>query len=230
VIYKQLYWPDTNVLLTRFLSPDGVGEIEDFMPVGRAARVAGCEEQMSPGQGGAGQRDLRGELRARLPTTPGRAARVDREERRGLEGAGLKLALSSHVSLHATERGASARFVLKPRGSRRPSCCTPWPRVRGAAQRGTGNELFEEAVRFWRQWLSKCTYRGRWREIVYRSALVLKVLTYDPTGAIVRRAHLQLPEEVAEVRKLGLPVHLAADAGALAAPSPLEPMPQSRRS
>src|SRR5262245_10553849 len=34
VTFKQLYWPDTNVLVTRFLSPDGVGEIEDFMPIG----------------------------------------------------------------------------------------------------------------------------------------------------------------------------------------------------
>src|SRR5262245_35132744 len=34
VTYKQLYWPDTNVLVTRFLSPDGVSEIEDFMPLG----------------------------------------------------------------------------------------------------------------------------------------------------------------------------------------------------
>src|SRR5919202_2866099 len=32
---KQLYFPDTNVLITRFLSPDGVGEITDFMPLGR---------------------------------------------------------------------------------------------------------------------------------------------------------------------------------------------------
>src|SRR4030095_3551657 len=33
VRYKQFYWPDTNVLITRFLHPDGIGEIEDYMPV-----------------------------------------------------------------------------------------------------------------------------------------------------------------------------------------------------
>src|SRR5215217_3162729 len=31
---KQLYWPDTNVLVTRFFTPDGVGEVTDYMPIG----------------------------------------------------------------------------------------------------------------------------------------------------------------------------------------------------
>ena len=34
VTHKQLYWPDTNVLVTRFLSPGSVGQITDYMPVG----------------------------------------------------------------------------------------------------------------------------------------------------------------------------------------------------
>ena len=38
VTNKQFYWPDTNVLVTRFLSRDGVGQITDFMPVGLPAR------------------------------------------------------------------------------------------------------------------------------------------------------------------------------------------------
>jgi len=46
-------------------------------------------------------------------------------------------------------------------------------------------ELFETSVQFWRKWLSTCTYRGRWREQVYRSALALKLLTFEPTGAII---------------------------------------------
>ena len=45
--------------------------------------------------------------------------------------------------------------------------------------------LFEETVAFWRTWLAGCTYRGRWRETVRRSALCLKLLTYAPTGAII---------------------------------------------
>src|SRR5262249_18443791 len=37
VRYKQFYWPDTNILIPRFLRPDGIGEVEDYMPVGGSA-------------------------------------------------------------------------------------------------------------------------------------------------------------------------------------------------
>jgi GH15 family glucan-1,4-alpha-glucosidase len=40
VRHKQFYWPDTNVLVTRFLHPDGIGEVEDYMPVGGASGAA----------------------------------------------------------------------------------------------------------------------------------------------------------------------------------------------
>src|SRR6185437_16089324 len=45
--------------------------------------------------------------------------------------------------------------------------------------------LLKETLAFWRSWLSRCKYEGRWRENVLRSALVLKLLTHQPTGAIV---------------------------------------------
>jgi GH15 family glucan-1,4-alpha-glucosidase len=55
-------------------------------------------------------------------------------------------------------------------------------------------------VNYWRQWLSKCTYKGRWREMVHRSALALKLMTFEPTGAIVAAPTTSLPESPGGVR------------------------------
>jgi GH15 family glucan-1,4-alpha-glucosidase len=58
------------------------------------------------------------------------------------------------------------------------------------------DEIFKQTVAYWRRWLSKCTYTGRWREVVHRSALALKLLTFEPTGAIVAAPTMGLPEGV----------------------------------
>ena len=57
-------------------------------------------------------------------------------------------------------------------------------------------ELFGQTVRFWRSWLARCTYIGRWREMVNRSAITLKLMTYAPTGGLVAAPTMALPEQV----------------------------------
>src|SRR4029077_19228098 len=58
------------------------------------------------------------------------------------------------------------------------------------------SEPFQRTVKFWQDWLSTCTYRGRWRERVERSALALKLLTFEPTGAVVASITTSLPEVI----------------------------------
>jgi GH15 family glucan-1,4-alpha-glucosidase len=201
VATKQLYWPDTNVLVTRFLSPDGVAEIDDFMPAG----ITGAPEWHD--QIVRRVKVVRGAVPLEVTCEPAfdyaRAAPEVEVTRTGavFRGPGLALAVASEVPLQATARGASARFTLRE-GEKATFV------LRRAGAEGCGrapteeeaNELFEGTVRFWRRWLSRCTYRGRWREIVNRSALALKLLTFEPTGAIVAAPTCSLPEAVGGVR------------------------------
>jgi GH15 family glucan-1,4-alpha-glucosidase len=194
--YKQLYWPDTNVLTTRFLSADGVAELDDFMPVSSTAQ---WEDQIVRRLS-----CVRGSVDIHLRCEPGfDYARVVSETvvtKNGavFRGAATTLSLSSDIPLVATERGVEARFTLREgekttfvlRGMNAcASCHEP-------ATTEQANRAFEETIQFWRRWLSKCTYRGRWRETVHRSALLLKLLTFDPTGAIVAAPTCSLPETI----------------------------------
>jgi GH15 family glucan-1,4-alpha-glucosidase len=53
---------------------------------------------------------------------------------------------------------------------------------------------------YWREWSSRCTYQGEWRDAVVRSLITLKALTYVPTGGIVAAATTSLPEHIGGVR------------------------------
>jgi GH15 family glucan-1,4-alpha-glucosidase len=202
VVCKQLYWPDTNVLVTRFLSGGGVSEIQDFMPAGIADAPEWHDQvvrRVSVARGTI-EMTLRceplfdyGRVAPRVELTPTGAV---------FEGPGLTLALTMTHPLVATPRGVMARIVMKEGDT----CTAVLRRTQPGQGCGTAPSpaeaarLFEATVRFWRDWLSRGTYSGRWREIVNRSALVLKLLTYEPTGAIVAAPTCSLPEELGGVR------------------------------
>ncbi len=197
VTCKQLYWPDTNILVTRFLSADGAGEVIDFMPV----RSAGDGED----DGGLIRqvRVLRGSMRFRLECRPGFNYARDAHSTRiangtaYFSGAGLHFCLKSAVPLRHSGEGVSATFALNEGRSR---SFVFYESGEAGQRRGhrryeaDSDESFNRTVAFWRGWMSRSTYRGRWREMVNRSALVLKLLTYEPTGAIVAAPTCSLPE------------------------------------
>lgn len=99
-----------------------------------------------------------------------------------LEGDGPDVCADFKVS-----EGESAVFALDQAGEE----IVP----RGCA-RAEAEREFEATVRYWRRWLHQSRYRGRWREMVHRSALTLKLLTYAPTGAIVAAPTTSLPEQL----------------------------------
>ena len=69
-------------------------------------------------------------------------------------------------------------------------------------------EAFDRTIEYWRRWLGQSRYQGRWREMVHRSALTLKLLTYRPTGAIVAAPTTSLPGAARRRAQLGLPLHV----------------------
>jgi len=197
---QQMYLPDTNVLITRCLHPDGVVELIDFMPVQaeegpdetRRHRIVRCVN------------GVRGALPVRLecrPVLDYARVRPEVSLRDGgvlFRGAGMGLGLTGPAEFRIDEGGAVAEFTLRA-GDRKffvleqaqPSeaCCL-------AFSREEGEESFRETVEFWHRWLGHSAYRGRWREMVNRSALTLKLLTYAPTGAIVAAPTASLPEQI----------------------------------
>jgi GH15 family glucan-1,4-alpha-glucosidase len=193
---KQLYLPDTNVLITRFLTEGGVGEVQDFMTVSKA--------------GGEHRQCLvrrvvvvRGSMTFRLEVTPrfgyGRTAHQVEPHPGGVvfRSPSLSLALGTDLPLELRDGDAHARFTL---GEDQSAALTlecaeerAQPRARSPEEI---SQLFHDTVSYWRSWLSQSNYTGRWREMVHRSALTLKLLTYQPTGAIIAAPTTSLPEQL----------------------------------
>jgi GH15 family glucan-1,4-alpha-glucosidase len=100
----------------------------------------------------------------------------------------LSLGLTTKLPLKEDgQGGVNAEFILREDQSATflLEQIPPESRCVDLVEEAEAERLFENTVRYWRGWVSKCTYKGRWREVVHRSALVLKLLTYEPTGAIV---------------------------------------------
>jgi GH15 family glucan-1,4-alpha-glucosidase len=199
---KQVYWPDTNVLVTRFLCPDGVGEIQDFMPIMDRGADASANRVIRI------VRVARGEMEFRVTCQPAfdyaRASHTVETTEHGVifrsEHVALELASSvplrrSGTATHATFRlreGETAAFVLReaPEGDG----------THQAPSDAESQALFEKTVAYWRRWLSQCQYRGRWRDMVNRAALTLKLLTFEPTGALIAAPTCSLPERIGGAR------------------------------
>jgi len=198
VTHKQFYWPETNVLVTRFLSPEGVGEIIDYMPVGALAKDHGHHQVIRRVNA------VRGVLPFRMECYPAFNYARDKHTTQITSGGacfnseGLNLGLATGIPLKPDGTGVTAEFTLQEGQTasfilqdveRRAECGLGISEVEAF-------DLFQETVEYWRRWISKCTYKGRWREMVHRSALALKLMTFEPTGAIVAAPTCSLPEGI----------------------------------
>jgi GH15 family glucan-1,4-alpha-glucosidase len=197
---RQMYLPETNILLTRFLQHDGVGELTDFMPVesdeaGYRPRRHQIIRMLTV---------VRGNVTFRLECSPGfnfgrDAHEIDVRPKGVIFQSGdQSVGLVSPIPLDTREGVAFQEFTLQ-QGETLTFFLEYLETKNGTPLLSTpesGEEAFRNTSAFWQRWLSQCQYDGRWREVVHRSALTLKLLTYAPTGAIVAAPTTSLPENI----------------------------------
>jgi pentatricopeptide repeat protein len=203
-VSKQLYLPNTAMLVTRFMTPDGVGEVIDFMPVleGRPTdrhrlvrylRVARgtmqfvLDLQPSFDYGRAKHTMEVTEHGAVFRTQGGMELTVHTAGRRAPSEGGAPVervgdGLRATITMREGESGGGV--VLESMGGK--------PRALPAAEM---DRLADDTSAFWKGWLGRSTYTGRWREMVTRSAMTLKLMTYEPSGAPVAAPTFGLPEQ-----------------------------------
>jgi GH15 family glucan-1,4-alpha-glucosidase len=201
---KQMYLPGTAIVLTRFLSPDGIGEVVDFMPIagstatdrhrlvrlvhtvrGRMKWVIECQPRFDYGReapavqlnGGAGLSFQGKNLRINLSAAP-------------------EQGIAEDVQIDSDSGGLLASLVLSEGqiGGVVLESAPDGPPERISAAEIVG--LFNQTRDYWRDWIGQSSYRGRWREAVERSVMTLKLMTYAPSGGLVAAPTAGLPEQV----------------------------------
>jgi GH15 family glucan-1,4-alpha-glucosidase len=197
---RQLYLPETNILITRFLADDGVAELMDYMPIeedgeqpneivrtvsvirGNVAFKMLCQPRFNYA---AGQHTLQ------LSDRVGTFVPADRlcPPMCLYSTVPLREESPDLVSTFSLKSGESATFLLgSPRSKGQP-----------LEMELIGHRLLD-TIQFWRTWISQSNYKGRWREMVQRSALVLKLLISRKHGSLIAAPTFSLPEAIGGVR------------------------------
>ena len=201
---KQMYLSNSNILLTRFLSPDGVVEVCDFMPISLESgrdRVEPVHQLIRRAN------CVRGEVQFQMACDPrldyGRAKQqvklLSEKEALFIPDCGERsispIRLRSEVPLVIREGRVESEFVLSA-GQSALFILEGDEDAPHAIDPHRVSEEFKATLNFWQSWIAQSTYRGRWREIVDRSALVLKLLVSQRHGSIVAAPTFGLPEVI----------------------------------
>ncbi|MDR5817916.1 MULTISPECIES: glycoside hydrolase family 15 protein [unclassified Caballeronia] len=192
---KQMYLPETNVLLTRFMTGDGVCELLDLMPVAadapRADQAPNCVLRIV--------RLVFGRMTLDVTCAPrfdyARAGHEARAVERGVEfipaDGSPPVQLLANVPLSLDGARACATLELEEGDC----ACFAFGLPEGLADiEAEHDAVLAATIDYWKSWSARSTYRGRYREVVLRSALTLKMLSSEEFGAIVAAPTFGLPE------------------------------------
>lgn len=194
---QQRYLPDTNILLTRFLDEGVIVEVSDYMAMQHLGHRHNLVRRVKV---------IRGEASLRMVCAP----KFDYARCGHTVGAGEggvvfipdnrafpALRLRSSVPVRVVDGEAVAEF--KMRGLEKAYFILEEAGPEGESRSrnpGYVAEAFKETMNYWKSWAARSTYRGRWREMVNRSALTLKLMTSLPHGSIVAAPTFGLPESI----------------------------------
>ncbi|KAG2392989.1 hypothetical protein C9374_009566 [Naegleria lovaniensis] len=221
---QQHYWPDTNILITRFMSKSGIGELTDFMPFSDKKKFANLLIRKVT--------CVHGKMTFRLSCCP--AFNYARDTHQCKLEQDKKSALFSSPQLNVMLKcGGNVELKVIPVSSSSSSLYNTNPYIDSITgdvvesefsieedeevtfmvgseedlslitsedMNELSNDWMNETLDYWHNWLKKCTYKGRWRETVRRSALALKLLVFEKTGAILAAPSTSLPEGLGGVR------------------------------
>ena len=202
---KQLYFPDSAALVTRFMTEAGVGELVDFMPI--SSSTVATERHRIVRQ----LRCVRGQMTFAVDVAPrfdyGRESHEVHLTENGAVFEGHRTAMTLHIVREPDDERA-AQIAVDDQGDLHAEVTLVAGQVRGLVlETGTtgpvrqvrvaeADRLFDETVGFWKSWLAQSTYTGRWRETLNRSAITLKLMTYAPSGGLVAAPTAGLPEQI----------------------------------
>ncbi|MFE6977169.1 glycoside hydrolase family 15 protein [Streptomyces sp. NPDC057682] len=193
---RRTYLGHTLILESSWTTEEGTATVIDFMPTtGEAAQLVRIV------QGVAGRVVMQSLLRVRTGygrTSPDLVFDGPRVSAGLDEG---RIWIDADVPLHAdgddllsqftVSAGEQVAFTLSWQPDKSPKNPPPVP---------DSAALLRQTAEFWTDWASRCTYTGSRREDVIRSLIVLKALTYEPTGAMVAAPSVSLPEEIGGTR------------------------------
>jgi GH15 family glucan-1,4-alpha-glucosidase len=191
---RRRYRGDTLILETELETAAGVVRLIDFMPPrGQAPDIIRIIE------GVRGSVALRMELIIRfdyghvVPWVRKRDGQL--EAIAGPDG----LVLRTPVKTHGEDLSTVAEFTVS-QGHRVPFVLTWFPSHTEAPRAVNAEHALAETEQYWNAWSQRCHEYGKWHDAVVRSLIVLKGLTYEPTGGIVAAPTTSLPEEIGGVR------------------------------
>ncbi|MGZ3851753.1 MAG: glycoside hydrolase family 15 protein [Flavisolibacter sp.] len=191
-VTKQLYLPDTNVLVTRFFSEEGIAEIIDYMPVQEHGALV---RRVST---------IRGSFEYQLRCAPRfNYASSKHKIEKGIDSflfipAGKNpttLVFQSETDLKIDGGDIVGSFTLKEDDV---ACFVLGAKKDAGSEKASDfvERTYQSTINFWQNWIAQSVYEGHWEEIVRRSALTLKLLISDQFGSMVAAPTFSLPETI----------------------------------